>query len=143
MPIRRTLCALRVRTSFPDFASQSRITSSAAVVARSLPSAEKDNARTPPVCPPRVASSFPVAASHSRTWQRAPTPDEMKDLIDGYVRDEILYREGVALGLDRGDQLIRRRVRQKLEFFAESTNGVQRTSRRIDAMRCRSLVARK
>jgi hypothetical protein len=65
-----------------------------------------------------------MAAVFERTWQRAPTPDEMKTLIDGYVRDEIFYREGVAMGLDRGDQLIRRRVRQKVEFFAESINGV-------------------
>jgi hypothetical protein len=69
-----------------------------------------------------------MTAVFERTWQRAPTPEEVKSLIDGYVRDEIFYREGVALGLDRGDQLIRRRVRQKLEFFAESTNGVQEPS---------------
>jgi parvulin-like peptidyl-prolyl cis-trans isomerase-like protein len=63
-----------------------------------------------------------------RTWQRAPTPDEVKTLIDGYVREEILYREGVAMGLDRDDQLIRRRVRQKVEFFAESIHGVPEPS---------------
>jgi hypothetical protein len=65
-----------------------------------------------------------MSAVFERTWQRAPTVDELKTMIDGYVRDEILYREGVAMGLDRGDQLIRRRVRQKVEFFAESINGV-------------------
>jgi len=65
-----------------------------------------------------------MAAVFERTWQRAPTADEMKTMIDGYVRDEIFYREGVAMGMDRGDQLIRRRVRQKVEFFAESINGV-------------------
>ena len=63
-----------------------------------------------------------------RTWQRAPTPDEVKSLIDGYVREEIVYREGVAMGLDRDDQLIRRRVRQKVEFFAESIHGVPEPS---------------
>ena len=63
-----------------------------------------------------------------RTWQRAPTPDEMKSLIDGYVREEIFYREGVAMQLDRDDQLIRRRVRQKVEFLAESTRGVPEPS---------------
>ena len=64
-----------------------------------------------------------MTALFERTWRRAPTPEEVKTLIDGYVREEVLYREGVALGLDRGDQLIRRRVAQKLEFLAESMNG--------------------
>jgi len=64
-----------------------------------------------------------MAAGYQRTWQRAPTPDEIQVLIDGYVRDEILYREGVAMGLDRDDALIRRRVRQKVEFLAESVHG--------------------
>jgi parvulin-like peptidyl-prolyl isomerase len=65
-----------------------------------------------------------MAAVFARTWGRAPTPDEVKGLIDGYVREEVLYREGVSMGLDRDDQLIRRRVRQKVEFLNESTNGV-------------------
>jgi len=69
-----------------------------------------------------------MTALFERTWRRAPTPEEVKTLIDGYVREEVLYREGVAMGLDRGDQLIRRRVAQKLEFLAESMNGVPEPS---------------
>jgi hypothetical protein len=69
-----------------------------------------------------------MTAVFERTWKRAPTPDELKDLIDGYVRDEVLYREGVALGLDRDDQLIRKRVRQKVEYLAESMHGVPEPS---------------
>jgi hypothetical protein len=69
-----------------------------------------------------------MTALFERTWRRAPTPEEVKTLIDGYVREEVLYREGVAMGLDRGDQLIRRRVGQKLEFLAESMNGVPEPS---------------
>jgi hypothetical protein len=63
-----------------------------------------------------------MSAVFERTWQRAPTSEDVKGLIDGYVREEVLYREGVAQGLDRDDQLIRRRVRQKVEFLRESTN---------------------
>lgn len=63
-----------------------------------------------------------------RTWRRAPTSEEVNALIDGYVREEVLYREGVAMGLDRDDQLIRRRVGQKLEFLSESMNGVAEPS---------------
>jgi hypothetical protein len=69
-----------------------------------------------------------MAAVFERTWQRAPTSEEVKTLIDGYVREEVLYREGVAMGLDRGDQLIRRRVGQKVEFLAESMNGAPEPS---------------
>jgi hypothetical protein len=43
----------------------------------------------------------------------------LKGLVEDYVRDEIFYREGRAAGLDRDDVVIRRRVRQKMEFLAE------------------------
>jgi parvulin-like peptidyl-prolyl isomerase len=69
-----------------------------------------------------------MTAVFERTWQRVPTPDDVKALIDDYVRDEVFYREGVAMGLDREDPLIRRRMRQKVEFLAESMNGVPEAS---------------
>jgi len=52
-------------------------------------------------------------------WSRPPSEQELSGLVDAYVRDEILYREGVVLGLDRDDPVIKRRVRQKLEVIAE------------------------
>lgn len=55
----------------------------------------------------------------SKTWQRAPTPEEMDALVESYVRDEIFYREGVALGLDRDDPTIKRRISQKFATIAE------------------------
>ena len=55
----------------------------------------------------------------SRTWQRPPTPEEYKSLLDDYVRQEIAYREGQNMGLDQDDIIIRRRLRQKLELLAE------------------------
>ena len=60
-----------------------------------------------------------LAGQFQATWSRPPTPEELKGLVDGYVRDEILYREGVALGLLKGDPVIKRRVRQKLEVLIE------------------------
>lgn len=54
-----------------------------------------------------------------RTWQRAPTPEEFRGLLQDYVRQEIAYREGQAMGLDEDDIVIRRRLRQKLELLAE------------------------
>ena len=52
-------------------------------------------------------------------WQRPPTADELRGLVDNYVRQEVLYRTGAAMGLDRGDEVIRRRVQQKLELMTE------------------------
>ena len=51
------------------------------------------------------------------TWQRPPTEDEFKGLVEDYLKEEVLYREALAMGLDRNDQIIRRRLRQKLEFL--------------------------
>ena len=60
-----------------------------------------------------------LARQHQQRWSRPPTEPELTGLVDAYVRDEILYREGVTLGLDRDDPVIKRRVRQKLEVIAE------------------------
>jgi hypothetical protein len=60
-----------------------------------------------------------LAALFARTWQRPPTRRELQGLVDDYVREEAAYREGISLGLDRNDTIIRRRIRQKLDFVAE------------------------
>lgn len=51
--------------------------------------------------------------------QRSPTADELRALVDGHVREEVLYREALRMGLDQGDSIIRRRLAQKLEFLME------------------------
>ena len=56
----------------------------------------------------------------SRQWQRPPTETELRGLVDGYVREEVLYREALAMGLDRDDAVVRRRMVQKLELLAEA-----------------------
>ncbi len=55
----------------------------------------------------------------SRIWQRPPQPDEVEFIIDDYVREEVYYREALKLGLEQDDMIIRRRLRQKMEFLAE------------------------
>jgi hypothetical protein len=60
-----------------------------------------------------------LADGFARTWRRPPNREELQDLIEDYVRDEVFYRAGRASGLDRDDVIIRRRVRQKMEFLAE------------------------
>lgn len=60
-----------------------------------------------------------LARQFQATWSRPPTPAELDGLVDNHVRDEILFREGTALGLLKDDTVIKRRVRQKLEVLVE------------------------
>jgi peptidyl-prolyl cis-trans isomerase C len=52
-------------------------------------------------------------------WQRPPTAGEFNSLIEDKVQEEILYREGLAMGLDKDDTIVRRRMAQKVRFLAE------------------------
>lgn len=53
------------------------------------------------------------------TWQRPPTEAERQGFIEEIVRNEIFYREAIAIGLDRDDEVLKRRLRQKMEFIYE------------------------
>lgn len=61
-----------------------------------------------------------LAANWAQTWQRPPTQPEIDALIRDYVKEEVYYREGLRLGLDQDDAIIRRRMRSKMEFLAGS-----------------------
>jgi hypothetical protein len=54
-----------------------------------------------------------------RTHLRPPAPGELQSLIDREVRNEVYYREGIRLGLDRDDEIIRRRLAQKVQFVLQ------------------------
>ena len=58
-----------------------------------------------------------LADQFQRTWMRLPTRQELQGLAEDFVKEEILYREAQALGLDQDDLIIRRRLRQKMEFL--------------------------
>src|SRR3954453_14040657 len=60
-----------------------------------------------------------LVTQHVAARGREPSTTELNRLIESYVRDEILYREGVRLGLERDDIVVKRRVRQKIEMIAE------------------------
>jgi hypothetical protein len=51
-----------------------------------------------------------------------PTPEQWRSLLDTKVREEVLYREALALGLDRDDAIVKRRMAQKMEFVAEDVS---------------------
>ncbi|SFM21585.1 peptidylprolyl isomerase [Marinobacter zhejiangensis] len=61
-----------------------------------------------------------LKAQHSQTWQRTPTADELEQLVQGWLREEILFREGMAMGLAENDPIVRRRVSQKMTYLAET-----------------------
>ncbi len=74
-----------------------------------------------------------LRAQFERLWTRKPTQVELQGLIDTWVREEIYYREGVAMGLDRDDPVVRRRVGQKVEFILDSAQPVAPTTPELQA----------
>jgi PPIC-type PPIASE domain len=75
-----------------------------------------------------------IATGFTRTWQRPPTEPEMAGLIRDQVREEVYYREAMSLGLDKDDTVIRRRLRQKMEFVSDDIAAqVQPTDAELNA----------
>jgi len=52
-------------------------------------------------------------------WRRLPTPQELERMVENKVQQEILYREALAMGLDKDDEIVKRRMAQKMQFLAE------------------------
>jgi hypothetical protein len=52
-------------------------------------------------------------------WQRPPTEEELRNLVDARIREEVLYREALAVGLDQDDLVVRRRMVQKMELLSQ------------------------
>ena len=61
-----------------------------------------------------------LSKSYQAVWRRPPSDDELRAIIDDFVREEIYYREALALGLDSNDTIVRRRLRQKMEFLSDT-----------------------
>jgi len=49
-----------------------------------------------------------------------PTPEQMRNLVELKIREEVLYREALSLGLDKEDSIVKRRLAQKMEFLADN-----------------------
>ena len=60
-----------------------------------------------------------LSSLFAKTWQRPPTKEELQGLIDDFVLEEIYYRQAKEMGIDRDDTIIRRRLRQKMEFLTD------------------------
>ena len=84
-----------------------------AVFAESTPEADDDTL---------VVSAAEIEWMHTswqQRWNRPPTEEELDGLIQQYIRETVLYREALTMGLNQHDQVIRRRLAQKLEFLAK------------------------
>jgi len=72
---------------------------------------------------PRIVIDDATLARLADQWRaqagREPTPEEIEALVGDHVREEILYREALRMGLDRDDVIVRRRLAQKLAFLSE------------------------
>jgi peptidyl-prolyl cis-trans isomerase C len=64
-----------------------------------------------------------LEAQWERLYRRSPSPLELQGLIDAQVKEEVLVREALAMGLDREDTIVRRRLAQKLEFLINDVAG--------------------
>ncbi len=60
-----------------------------------------------------------LAAGWERQWRRPPTEQELRSLVDARVREEVLYRAALAVGLDENDMVVRRRMVQKMEMLTQ------------------------
>lgn len=60
-----------------------------------------------------------LSSLFERTWNRPPNAEELENLVDGFVREEILFRAGTALGLVENDVVVRGRIVQKMQFLLE------------------------
>jgi hypothetical protein len=61
-----------------------------------------------------------LAAGFNSVWKRMPTQEETDALIEEDIREEVYYRDALALGLDQNDTIVRRRLRQKMEFLMDT-----------------------
>ncbi len=57
--------------------------------------------------------------SFKKRWLRLPSEPELKGLVNDHIKEEVLYREALAMGLDKDDSVVRRRMRQKMRFLFE------------------------
>jgi parvulin-like peptidyl-prolyl isomerase len=60
-----------------------------------------------------------LAVLFESQWRRPPTPQDLQRMVENKIQQEILYREALAMGLDKDDEIVKRRMAQKMQFLAE------------------------
>ena len=66
-----------------------------------------------------------------KTRVRPPSDAELRGLIDNFILEEVLYREATAIGLDENDTIIRRRLKQKMEFLVDDFSAAEPTDEEL------------
>jgi peptidyl-prolyl cis-trans isomerase C len=66
-----------------------------------------------------------IQVAWTAKWKRPPTSAEMQGLVDEKVREEVLYREALSMGLEQDDTIVKRRLAQKLEFLTEDIAAIR------------------
>lgn len=66
-----------------------------------------------------------AAETWRRQWQRSPSPEELRGLVRDLLKEEVLAREALELGLDKDDAVVRRRLAQKMTFLIEDTSRLE------------------
>lgn len=66
-----------------------------------------------------------------RVWQRPPSATEMDGMIQNWLREEVMFREGIARGLDQDDPIVRRRIAQKMSFMTDGEVPEQPTDEQL------------
>jgi parvulin-like peptidyl-prolyl isomerase len=66
---------------------------------------------------------------HESQWRRPPTVQELDRLVENKIQQEILYREALAMGLDKDDEIVKRRMAQKMQFLAEDVAAAREPTR--------------
>ena len=60
-----------------------------------------------------------MTAYFESQWHRPPTPQEFQAMVEDRIKEEVLYREGLVMGLDKDDTIVKRRMAQKVQFLTE------------------------
>ena len=72
-----------------------------------------------------------LRSGYMKVWQRPPRNEELTTLIQNHIREEVLYREALALGLDKNDTQIRRRMSQKMKFLTENLADLEQADDKV------------
>lgn len=66
-----------------------------------------------------------IALAWAAQGHPPPTAPQLRSLVEAKVREEVLYREALALGLDRDDAIVKRQLARKMEFVAEDVSKLE------------------
>lgn len=61
-----------------------------------------------------------LRAQAQKQWGKEPDAAQLHDMLQDYIREEVLYRQALATGMDQDDVIVRRRLAQKMEFLAQA-----------------------